>query len=138
MVDIKQTEVNPENIIPITKDQLTLEQKAEYEQMMNNLQNRFLHSFVQTRSGTVIQRYKLKVPSNDDLESSTSKDGKPKDDKPKDEKPEEEEPQEFRNLQDQIDYVVHHALINQSGVLVNTLTNMINSVVDGTFAEHQS
>nr|CAE01655.2 OSJNBb0043H09.6 [Oryza sativa Japonica Group] len=130
MVDIKQTEVNPENIIPITKDQLTLEQKVEYEQMMNNLQNRFLHSFVQTRSGTVIQRYKLKVPSNDDLESSTSKDGKPKDDKPKDEKPEEEEPQEFRNLQDQIDYVVHHALINQSGVLVNTLTNMINSVVD--------
>jgi hypothetical protein len=25
------------------------------------------------------------------------------------------------------DYAVHHALINQSGVLVNTLSDMINS-----------
>ena len=62
---------DPENIIPVTMDKLTREQKAEYEQMMNNMQNQFLHSFVQTRSGTVIQRYKLKIPSNDDLESGT-------------------------------------------------------------------
>ena len=44
---------------------------------------------------------------------------------------------EFNNFQDQVDYGVHQALINQSGVLVNTLTNMIKSVVDGTIAEHQ-
>uniref|UniRef100_A0A0E0DBU4 Reverse transcriptase domain-containing protein n=1 Tax=Oryza meridionalis TaxID=40149 RepID=A0A0E0DBU4_9ORYZ len=91
-----------------------------------------------SQASTVIQRYKLKVPSNDDLQSSITKDGKPKDDKPKDEKPEEQEPQEFKNLQDQIDYAVYHALINQSGVLVNTLTNMIKSVVDGSIAEHQA
>ncbi len=33
---------------------------------------------------------------------------------------------------------MQHALINQSGVLVNTLTNMVKSVVDGSIAEHQA
>jgi hypothetical protein len=66
MVDIKQTtgqpsEVDPDNIIPITLDKLTPGQKQEFEQMMNNLKSKYLHSFKQTRSGTVIQRYKLKV-----------------------------------------------------------------------------
>jgi hypothetical protein len=83
------------------------------------------------------------VVSNSDSESSTSKDGKAKGDKAKDDEPgddksEGEDSQEIKNLQDQIDYAVHHALINQSGVLVNTLTNMIKSVVDGTIAEHQA
>jgi hypothetical protein len=44
---------------------------------------------------------------------------------------------QFYNFQDRIDYVVQHALINQSGVLVNTLTNMVKTVVDGTIAEHE-
>jgi hypothetical protein len=43
---------------------------------------------------------------------------------------------QFNNFQDRIDYAVQHALINQSGVLVNTLTNMVKTVVDGTIAEH--
>src|SRR5512135_525600 len=30
---------------------------------------------------------------------------------------------QFNTFQDRIDYVVQHALINQSGVLVNTLSN---------------
>ena len=88
MVDSKQTskppsskppptaEVIPENIIPITLDKLTPEQVAEYEQMINNLKTQYLHSFKQMHSGTVIQRYKVKVVSADDPESSTSKDGK--------------------------------------------------------------
>jgi hypothetical protein len=42
------------------------------------------------------------------------------------------------NFQDQVDYAVQHALINQSGVPVNTLTNIIKSVIDGTIAEHQT
>ncbi len=33
------------------------------------------------------------------------------------------------------DSAKHHALINHSGVLVNTLTNIVKSVVDGTIAE---
>ena len=42
------------------------------------------------------------------------------------------------NQREKIDYAVYHALINQSRVLVNTLTNMIKSVVDGTIVEHQA
>lgn len=58
--------------------------------------------------------------SNSDSESSTSKDGKAKGDKAKDDEPgddksEGEDSQEIKNLKDQIVYVVHHALINQSG-----------------------
>lgn len=88
-----------------------------------------MHSLVQTRSGTVIQRYKVNLLSNEDLESSSGKDKEVK---------QEETPEEFKSLQDRIDYAVHNALINQSGVLVNTLTNMTKSVVDGTIAEHHA
>nr|AAU89174.1 retrotransposon protein, putative, unclassified [Oryza sativa Japonica Group] len=134
--DSKKGEVNPENIIPISMEKLTPEQKAEFELMKDNLQNQFLQSFKQTRSG-VIQKYKLMMSPNTDPEPSTSKGDKPKTDGPKDDKPEEETPLEFENFQGQIDYAVHQALINQSGVLVNTLTNIIKSVVDGTIAEQQ-
>ena len=50
----------------------------------------------------------------------------------------QEEPPRRMNFQDQVDYAMQHALINQSGVLVNTLKNMIKSVIDGTIAEHQA
>jgi hypothetical protein len=33
---------------------------------------------------------------------------------------------------------VYNALINQSGVLVNTLSNMMKSIADGSIAEHQA
>ncbi len=44
----------------------------------------------------------------------------------------------FNNFQDRVDYVVHNALINQSRVLVNTLSNMMKSMVDGTIAEYHA
>nr|ABA97233.1 retrotransposon protein, putative, unclassified [Oryza sativa Japonica Group] len=44
----------------------------------------------------------------------------------------------FNNFQDRVDYAVHNALINQSGVLVNTLSNMMKSMVDGSMAEYQA
>nr|BAC84710.1 hypothetical protein [Oryza sativa Japonica Group]BAD31386.1 hypothetical protein [Oryza sativa Japonica Group] len=95
MVDNKQTskppsDIGPDNIIPITLDKLTPEQMLEYEQMMNNLKSQCLHSFKQTRSGTVIQRYKLKMVPNDDSESGTSKDGKAKGDKANNDEPKDE------------------------------------------------
>jgi hypothetical protein len=37
-----------------------------------------------------------------------------------------------------IDSAVHHALVNQSSVLVNTLTNMVKKVVDGTIADEKA
>jgi hypothetical protein len=33
---------------------------------------------------------------------------------------------------------VQHALINQSEVLVNTLSNLVKSMVDGSIAEYQA
>jgi hypothetical protein len=44
----------------------------------------------------------------------------------------------FNNFQDRVDYAVHHALINQSGVLVNTLSNMMKTIADDSIAEHQA
>nr|ABA98732.1 retrotransposon protein, putative, unclassified [Oryza sativa Japonica Group] len=44
----------------------------------------------------------------------------------------------FNNFQDRVDYAVYCALINQSGVLTNTLSNMMKSVADGSIAEHQA
>jgi kynurenine formamidase len=35
------------------------------------------------------------------------------------------------SFQGTVDRAVHHALINQSGVLVNTLTNLIQQVASG-------
>nr|AAK13110.1 Hypothetical protein [Oryza sativa Japonica Group] len=107
MVD-KKHDIDDENIIPVMLDKLTEEQKATLEQMMNQLQNQYLHSFTLTRHGTVIQRHKVTLPFDDEGASS-----------PKD------------------IMAIYHGLINQSGVLVNTLTNMIKTVVDGTIAEHQ-
>ena len=128
-MDSKSADVNPENIIPITVDKLTSEQKAELEDIMNKLQNQYLRSFVQTRSGIVVQRYKVTLPNNEDPESSSGKDKEVK---------QEETHEEPKNLQDRIDYAVHNTLINQSGVLINTSTNMIKFVVDGMIAEHQT
>jgi hypothetical protein len=45
---------------------------------------------------------------------------------------------QFNNFQDQVDYAVHHALINQSGILTNTLANMVKSMVDGSMAEYKA
>jgi hypothetical protein len=45
---------------------------------------------------------------------------------------------QFNNFQDQVDYVVYHALINQSRILVNTLSDMVKKMVDGSMAEYQA
>lgn len=119
-------------------DMLTPEQKAEFEGMMNNLQNQFLHSFVQTRSGIVIQRHKISLPPIDDKPESSSAN----DDKLKgvnnEEVQQEDGTKGIKKLQDSIDYAVYHALINQSGVLINTSSNIVGSMVDSKIAENQA
>nr|ABA98761.1 retrotransposon protein, putative, unclassified [Oryza sativa Japonica Group] len=149
------SEVGAKNIVPITIDKLSPEQRQEFERMMSSVQDKFMNSFKETLSGTIIQKYKLKVVAADEPGTSSSKHGKakgsadnssdkggePRDGEVEDveeEDAEEQEPLKFNNFQDQVDYVVQHALINQSGVLVNTLTNMIKSMVHGTIAEHQN
>jgi hypothetical protein len=125
---------------------------------MKSAQEKFMNSFKETRQGTIIQKYKLKVVVADEPGTSSSQDGRTKGAKggvdgsgdkgaePRDgevedigeEDAEEQEPPRCNNFQNQVDYAVQHALTNQSGVLVNTLTNMIKSVVDGTITEHQN
>nr|BAD17008.1 hypothetical protein [Oryza sativa Japonica Group] len=101
MVDIKSTEVDPDNVIPITMDMLTSEQKQGFEGMINQLQNRYLHSFVLTRSGTVIQRHKVDLPPVDEKpESSSANDDKLKEVKAEGLKREDDGAPEFNNLQD--------------------------------------
>jgi hypothetical protein len=143
--------VDPANIVPITLDRLTAEQRDELEQMMSNVKNKFMDSFQETRRGTIVQKYKLKVVAADEVGPSSSQGDKgtaigsgDKSDIPQDGTVDDlgaddnQEPLQFNNFQDRINYAVQHALINQSGVLVNTLTNMVKTVVDGSIAEHQA
>nr|ABF96295.1 retrotransposon protein, putative, unclassified [Oryza sativa Japonica Group] len=49
-------EVDPSNIVPITLDRLTAEQRDELEQMMSNVKNKFMDSFQETRRETIPMR----------------------------------------------------------------------------------
>jgi hypothetical protein len=141
--------------------------------MMQQARNQFLSSFMQTRKGTVVQKYKVKViadvpgtGSSNDGEGKQAPDGSAQpsdkgaaDGSPGDQGDGSQDVQgygtqgvqgegpnqagnaaqlQFNNFQDQVDYVVHHALINQSGILVNTLSNMVKTMVDGSMAEYQA
>ena len=155
-----ESEVHEANIVPVTIDKLSPEQK-EFELMMKHTQQQFMNSFTETRQGSVVQKYKLKliadVPgtgysqdgemqkaqvSTDGSGGKGTADGSGN--KPQDGLVEglgednDKEQLQCNNFQDRIDYAVQHALINQSGVLVNTLSNMIKTMVDGTIAEHQA
>ncbi len=117
--------------------------------MMSSVKDKFMNSFQETRKGTIVQKYKLKVVAADEVGSSSAQGDKGTAGEPSDKGSNLQEgmvedlgpdgsglqPQ-FNKFQDRIDYAVQHALINQSGVLVNTLTNMVKTVVDGTIAEH--
>ncbi len=54
------SEIDAGNIVPITLDKLSPEQRQEFEQIMSNVKNKYLESFKQTRLGPV-QKYKLNV-----------------------------------------------------------------------------
>jgi hypothetical protein len=147
------SEVNKGNIIPITLDKLSAEQRQELEQMMSTVKDKFMNSFQETHEGTVVQKYKLKVVTADEAGTSSSQGVKGTADCSGDkgdglqdglvedlgeDGTEEQQPLKFNSFQDQVDYAVKHALMNQLGVIVNTLSNMIKSMVDGTIAEHQN
>nr|ABA96737.1 retrotransposon protein, putative, unclassified [Oryza sativa Japonica Group] len=110
-------EVDSTNIVPITLDRLTAKQRDELEQMMSNVKGKFMDSFQETRD-------KGDIPQDGTVEDLGA-DGN-------------QVPLQFNNFQDRIDYAVQHALINQFGVLVNILTNMVKTVVDSSIAEHQA
>jgi hypothetical protein len=149
-----ESKVNETNIVPVTVDKLSPEQKKEYELLMKSAQEQFMKSFAATRQGKVIQKYKVKVVAADEVGTSSSQGGKGTadgsgdkgdglqdgvvEDLGEDGTEVREEPPRCTNFQDQVDYAVQRALINQSGVLVNTLTNKIKFVIDGTIAEYEN
>uniref|UniRef100_A0A0E0DBG7 Reverse transcriptase domain-containing protein n=1 Tax=Oryza meridionalis TaxID=40149 RepID=A0A0E0DBG7_9ORYZ len=53
------SEVHEGNIVPVTVDKLSPEQKKEFELMMQQAHHQFLNSFMLTRKGTVVQKYKV-------------------------------------------------------------------------------
>nr|AAQ56327.1 hypothetical protein OSJNBa0095C12.3 [Oryza sativa Japonica Group]AAQ56361.1 hypothetical protein OSJNBa0017M13.29 [Oryza sativa Japonica Group] len=166
----------PGNIVTITPDKLTPDQQKDFDAMMQQARNQFLNSFMQTRKGTVVQKYIVKVVA-DVPGTGSSKDGEGKQAPDGSAQPSNkgaadgsqgnqgdssqgvqgvqgdgahgvqgEGPNQdgntaqlqFNNFQHQVDYAVHHALINQSGILVNTLSNIVKTMVDGSMAEYQA
>ena len=167
------TDIIDDNVMPIDPEKFTPEQKQEFEATLQQARDQFLNSFMQTRKGTLVQKYKMKVVA-DSSGTGSSKDGEVKqapgdsaqlsakgatDGSPSDQgnnlqgvhgvqgdgaygsqgdgaqgpqggnlNQNSELAQDFfNNFQDRVDYAVHHALINQSGVLVNTLSNMMKT-----------
>ncbi len=171
------TDVHEGNVVPIDPEKFTPEQKEDFNAMMQQAQDQFLSSFMQTRKGTFVQKYKVKVvPEDPGIGSSKEGEKKQVPDgsaQPSDKGVTDGSTQEnqgdyfhgvhgvqgdgtqgpqggnlnqndnafqdfFNNFQDRVDYVVYNALINQSGVLTNTLSNIMKSVADGSIAEHQA
>jgi hypothetical protein len=170
------TDIIDDNVLPIDLEKFTPDQKQEFEAMMQQARDQYLSSFMQTRKGTLVQKYKTKLVA-DTPGTGSSNNGEVKQAPDGSAQPsnkgatsgsvgnQDDNPQEvhgapgdiaqgpqggnlsqnielaqdfFNNFQDRVDYAVHHALINQSGILVNTLSNMIKTIADGSIAEHQA
>uniref|UniRef100_I1QKJ8 Uncharacterized protein n=1 Tax=Oryza glaberrima TaxID=4538 RepID=I1QKJ8_ORYGL len=55
------SDVNEGNIVTIDPEKFTPDQKKDFEAMMKQARDQFLNSFMQTRKGTLVQKYKIKV-----------------------------------------------------------------------------
>ena len=88
-------------------EQLTTNQKQKLDQAIKDFQDLCLGSFSMTRQEPV-QKIDLPVPSMN-----------------------REEKAQFQGA---INEAINHALINQSGVLMNTLQNVMKKAMDGTIA----
>jgi len=103
------TEFDFENIIPMTESNLRDEQKQAIAKAMEDYKQQCLKSFSINRSGEVIQKEALPAPRHVTFEANPGR------------------------LQDMVDSAINRALINQAGVLSNTIFN----VVARTFKEGQ-
>jgi len=98
-----------ENVIPVTEANLKDEQKQAIAKAMEDYKQQCLKSFSINRSGEVILKEALPTPRQVTFEANPGK------------------------LQDKVDSAINRALINQAGVLSNTVFN----VVARTFKEEQ-
>ena len=106
---MSNTDFDLENVIPVTEANLRDEQKQAMVKAMEDYKQLCLKSFSINRSGVVIQKEALPAPRQITFEANPGK------------------------LQEMVDSAVNRALINQSGVLSNTVFN----AVARTFKEGQ-
>jgi len=103
------TEFDLENVIPVMEANLKDEQKQAIAKAMEDYKQQCLKSFSINKSGEVIQKEALPAPRQVTFEANPGK------------------------LQDMVDSAINRALINQAGVLSNTVFN----AVARTFKEGQ-
>ena len=103
------SDLDQENVIPVTEANLKDEQKQAIAKAMEDYKQQCLRSFSMNRSGEVIQKDALPAPRQVTFEANPGK------------------------LQEMVDSAINRALINQAGVLSNTVFN----VVARTFKEGQ-
>jgi len=108
-INMSNTEFDLENVIPVTEDSLKDEQKQAIAKAMEDYKQQCLRSFSINRSDEVIQKDALPTPQQVTFESNPGK------------------------LQEMVDSAINRALINQAGVLSNTVFN----AVARTFKEGQ-
>jgi len=108
-INMSTTEFDLENVIPVTEANLRDEQKQAIAKAMEDYKQQCLKSFSINRSGEVIQKEALPAPRQVTFEANPGK------------------------LQDIVDNAINRALINQAGVLSNTVFN----AVARTFKEGQ-
>jgi len=108
-IDMATSDFDLENVIPVTKASLKDEQKQAIAKAMEDYKQQCLKAFSINRSGKVIQKEALPMPRQVTFEANPGK------------------------LQDMVDNAINHALINQAGVLSNTVFN----AVARTFKEGQ-
>lgn len=127
----KNNEISEENIVLVTADQLNEEQKADMAKLTEQFPAMYLQTYSRTRQGTIIQKSKVVLlgPGEGVSTSATGNDQAIK--------TEDDTRCATLTLQDRIDSAVHSALINEFGVLVNTLTNMVKSVLDGSIYHYK-
>jgi len=96
---MSNTDFDLENVIPVTEANLRDEQKKAMGKAMEDYKQLCLKSFSINRSGEVIQKKALSAPRQITFEANLGK------------------------LQEIVDSAVNRDLINQSGVLSNTVFN---------------
>jgi len=92
-IDMATTELDADNVIGVTEADLREEQKQAMERAMEEYRQLCLKSFSMNRSGEVIQKQDLPMPRQVTFDPNPGK------------------------LQDMVNIVVNHALINHSNVL---------------------
>nr|ABA97754.1 retrotransposon protein, putative, unclassified [Oryza sativa Japonica Group] len=159
------TDVDEGNLVTIDPEKFTPDQKKDFDAMMQQARDQFLYSLMQTRKGTLDGKGKQAPDGSAQPSDKGATDGSLAnlgDNSQGVHGVQGDGSQgiqgdgsrgvqgggfnqdgnvaqvQFNNFQDQIDYAVHHALINQSGILTNTLANKVKSMIDGSMAEYQA